>query len=57
MEDLTSRKFVSTILVILLAYGLVFTNKLEAEAWLNMATVAIGLYGGLNVAQKVIKKE
>ena len=57
MGDLLSRKFIGSMAVVILAYGLVFTGKLEAQVWLNMATVVMGIYTVGNVTQKAIKKE
>ena len=52
MDNFKSTKFVGTMAVILLAYGLVFTGKLDAKTWLDMAIAGVGIYGGLNVVQK-----
>jgi len=57
MKELLSRKFLITMYILTLACIMVFTGKLEAQVWLNMAVVAGGIYGGTNVAQKAIKKE
>lgn len=57
MDNLLSTKFLGTILVILLAYGLVWVGKLPAETWLNMAVVGVGIYSGANVAQKFVVKQ
>lgn len=51
-----STKFWTTILVILLSYGLVFVGRLDAKTWLDMATVAAGLYQVSNLAGKAIKR-
>lgn len=56
MESLKSRKFLSTMLVIFMAYGLVFAGKLDAKAWLDMAVIGVGIYAGANVAQKAMVK-
>jgi hypothetical protein len=57
MKELLSRKFISSILVVILAYGLVFTGKLSAEVWLNMSVVTLGLYQVGNIATKALLKE
>jgi len=56
MSDLLSRKFISTVLVLVLSFVLVLIGKLDATTWLNMATIAVGIYNGLNVAQKALVK-
>lgn len=53
--NFTSTKFWLTVLVIILAYGLVFVGKLDAKEWLNMALIGAGIYGGLNTVSKFIK--
>ena len=42
--------------VIFLAYGLVFIGKLDAKQWLDMAVVGVGIYAGANVVQKFSKE-
>lgn len=55
IDNFLSTKFIGTMLVVVMAYGLVFIGKLDAKTWLDMAVVAVGIYGGLNVGQKFIK--
>ena len=43
--------------VIVMAYILVFIGKLEAKAWLDMAVIGVGIYSGANVAQKFANPE
>jgi uncharacterized membrane protein len=52
MDNFKSTKFVLTVLVLLMSYALVFTGKLDAKQWFDVATVAAGLYIGGNVIQK-----
>jgi hypothetical protein len=54
--DITSRKFIGTLAVVVMAYVLVFTGKLDAKTWLDMSVVAVGIYGGLNVAESTVDK-
>jgi len=54
--DITSRKFIGTLLVVVMAYGLVWVGKLDAKTWLDMSVVAVGIYGGLNVAESTVDK-
>ena len=54
--NIRSTKFLSTLFVILMAYGLVFVGKLEAKEWLDMATIAVGLYQASNVLNKAVNK-
>lgn len=56
MIDLTSRKFLLTCAVVLLSYALVFSGKLQAKEWLDMAVIAAGIYSAANVANDVLKK-
>ena len=56
MDNLLSTKFIGTMVVIFLAYGLVFIGKLDAKQWLDMAVVGVGIYAGANVVQKFSKE-
>lgn len=55
MDNFKSTKFVGTMVVIVMAYALVFVGKLEAKVWLDMAVIGVGIYAGANVAQKFVK--
>lgn len=57
MDNFLSTKFVGTVLVIIMAYGLVWVGKLDAKTWLDMAVLGVGIYAGANVAQKFVAKE
>jgi hypothetical protein len=52
-----STKFIGTMVVIILAYALVFVGKLEAQTWLELAVASVGIFSAANVAQKFIPKE
>lgn len=54
MDNFLSTKFISTMCVIIMAYGLVFAGLLDAKDWMDMATVAVGIYAAGNVAQKFV---
>jgi uncharacterized membrane protein AbrB (regulator of aidB expression) len=54
--DITSRKFIGTMLVVVMAYGLVYLGKLEAKVWLDMAVIAVGIYQAANVTESTIDK-
>ena len=54
--DITSRKFIGTLAVVVMAYGLVWVGKLEAKVWLDMAVVAMGIYLGANVAESTVSQ-
>ena len=55
MNSLLSRKFILTVLVLLLSYGLVFAGKLDSKTWFEFATIGIGLYSTANVISKFTK--
>ena len=57
MDNWKSTKFIGTMAVIILAYGLVFIGKLEAQIWLEMAVAGVGIYSAANVAQKFIPED
>lgn len=46
------RKFVMSILVILLSATMVFAGKMEWSGWVTLATLALGIYGAANVVDK-----
>ena len=56
-ENFLSTKFIGTMVVIILAYALVFVGKLEAQTWLEMAVAGVGIYSAANVAQKFIPED
>lgn len=55
MENLKSSKFILTVLVLAMSYGLVFVGKLDAKSWFEFATIGIGIYSGANVVSKFTK--
>lgn len=55
MDNILSTKFLGAVLVIVLAYVLVFVGKLSANDWLGMSVAAMGIYSGANVIQKFTK--
>jgi hypothetical protein len=55
-ENFLSTKFISTLVVIVMAYALVFAGKLDAKDWMDMATVAVGIFTAGNVVQKFVKQ-
>lgn len=56
-DNFKSTKFWGTQLVVLLGFILVWKGSLDAKVWLDMAVIAEGIYGGLNVAQKYVPEE
>lgn len=51
-----SRKFLLTVLVLILSYVLVIIGKVDAKEWMTMAIVAAGIYSGANVADGLVEK-
>jgi len=56
MNNLKSRKFIITILVLVLSFGLVITKQLEAKTWFEWAVGLVALYSVGNTASKIISK-
>ena len=51
-----SRKFLLTVLVLILSYVLVILGKVEAKEWMTIAVIASGIYQGVNVAQDAVER-
>jgi len=56
MEQLVSRKFIFAIIVIVIGFVFVLTNRLSADSWMTFASVIGGIYVLGNVAEKVTDK-
>lgn len=56
-SNFLSRKFILTILLILVGVGLVVMNKVEGMEFLIFAATIAGIYGAANVGQKVFSEE
>jgi len=56
-SNFLSRKFILTILLILVGVGLVVMNKVEGMEFLIFAATIAGIYGVANVGQKVFTEE
>lgn len=54
-DNLVSTKFIGSMSIIIMAYGLVFARFLDATTWLQMATAVMGIYSTANVVQKFKK--
>lgn len=54
-ENLMSTKFIGSMSIIIMAYGLVFAGLLDATTWLELATAVVGIYSTANVVQKFSK--
>ena len=52
MDNFKSTKFVLTVLIMLLGYGLVFASKLDPQKWFEFAVGTLAIYSTANVAQK-----
>lgn len=57
MSDLTSRKFLLTILVLVMSYALVILGKVDAKEWMTIAVIASGIYSGANVMSDYVNKK
>jgi hypothetical protein len=56
-DNFLSTKFIGTMVVIVLAYGLVFVGKLDAKSWLELAVASVGIFSAANVAQKFVQPD
>ncbi|MFA7000364.1 MAG: hypothetical protein WC241_04610 [Candidatus Paceibacterota bacterium] len=56
MNNLKSRKFIITVLVLLLSFGLVITKQLESKMWFEWAVGLVAAYGIINVASEKVSK-
>ena len=52
IEQLGGRKFLLSVLIIILTFLLIVLNRLSAKDYLQIAFAVIALYTGLNVYQK-----
>lgn len=57
MDNFKSTKFLLTVLVLVLSYGLVFVGKLDAKSWFDVAVIATGIYASANVIQKFVPEK
>ena len=56
-SNFLSRKFILTILLILVGVGLVVMNKVDGMEFLIFSATIAGIYGVANVGQKVFTEE
>jgi len=52
-----SRKFLLTLLIVLLATGLRWFELIDGGMWVTVVSLALTVYVGANVAQKATVKE
>jgi hypothetical protein len=57
MTELLSRKFILTLLGVVLSFVLVLVGKLDADRWFALVAGLVTIYNGLNVLQKVSENE
>ena len=48
-ERLYSRKFILTVVILLIATVALFTDVLAGAEWVTVSTLVLGIYGGANV--------
>jgi len=53
---MTSRKFLLTVLVLILSYVLVILGKVDAKEWMTIAIIAAGIYSSANIADGFVNK-
>ena len=56
MNNLLSRKFLITLLVLVLSFILVVTKQLESKSWFEWAVGLVAIYGVVNVANTKLSK-
>ena len=52
-----SRKFLLTLLIVLLATGLRWFELIDGGMWVTVVSLALTVYVGANVAQKAVVKD
>lgn len=56
MNNLTSRKFIYAILVVIMAFSMVIMGKVEPKVFLDFASLIGGIYVVGNLGSKIIDK-
>jgi len=57
MTKYGSRKFLLTLLIVLLATGLRWFELIDGGMWVTVVSLALTVYVGANVAQKAVVKD
>ena len=56
LDDVGGRKFIFAIVVIILGFALVITNRVGSDLWFNFVEIVGGTYVVGNVVSKVVDK-
>jgi hypothetical protein len=51
LNDLASRKFILTVVVLVLSFVMVLAQRLDTQTWMQMAVAIVGVYSAANVIQ------